>query len=368
MEKEVIKRYSCKECEKTFSRRNSLKRHSTSFAHTKGIPCSQCKKHFSRTDDLSLHLQKQHGLAFKDAGRKAGSSRRKAKRKRRDNEDLDEMAAEIERALLNPSKATVSPDKVVATITVPKDLPFTISAPTPDIPAGLEDLVAGLTSGPTLPVAYTIVNSNSLEAISKVSKDDNTKGLGTILSIVDIAPMEASTSFTLTDEEILKQASALSLPLFDLSEWEKMERFLKEHGTTTSKEAEGHSLTSNSQQPPTDAASAITNTAVVAMTSDDLTRELAEEAPPSLPNASIQLQSVEEPPSVSTSESTHSIKAVEFNEDEPSTSSRPEPSNRGIPATWLQVEDLWLSLFQCDETKALTTALDFVKQLQNISK
>jgi hypothetical protein len=212
MEKEVIKRYPCKECEKTFSRRNSLKRHSTSFAHTKGIPCNLCKKHFSRTDDLSLHLQKQHNLAFKDAGRKSGSLRRKAKRKRRNDEDLDEMAAEIERALLNPSKAPVTPDKVVATITVPKDLPFTISAPTPDIPEGLEDLVAGLTSGPTLPVAYTITNSNSLEAISKAGKDDNTKGLGTILSIVDITPMEASTSFNITDEEILQQASGSISP------------------------------------------------------------------------------------------------------------------------------------------------------------
>jgi hypothetical protein len=164
---------------------------------------------------------------------------------------------------------------------------------------------------------------------------------------------------------------ALSLPLFDLSEWEKMERFLKDQGPTTSTEAEGERLTSNSQQPFTDAASVIPNTGVVTMTSSDLTRELAEEATPSLSKTSSLLQSVEEPPTdiPSTSQSTNSINDVEINEDEPSTSiSRPETSNRGIPATWLQVEDLWLSLFQSDETKALTRALDFVKQFQNISK
>ena len=108
-----------------------MKRHTTSFAHTKGIPCHLCKKYFSRTDDLSLHLQKLHQLSFKDAGRKSGSLRRKTKRKNRNNEELDEMAAEIERALLNPSKKLITPQKVVASLTVPKDTPFTISAPAP---------------------------------------------------------------------------------------------------------------------------------------------------------------------------------------------------------------------------------------------
>ena len=43
-----------------------------------------------------------------------------------------------------------------------------------------------------------------------------------------------------------------------------------------------------------------------------------------------------------------------------------EPTN--IPATWLHVEELWLNLYVDDETTALTTALDFVRQLQNLSK
>jgi hypothetical protein len=53
---------------------------------------------------------------------------------------------------------------------------------------------------------------------------------------------------------------------------------------------------------------------------------------------------------------------------EPTTSCPLVKESIGIPATWLQVEDLWLHLYVSDEAAALNTAMDFVQQLQNLSK
>ena len=54
---------------------------------------------------------------------------------------------------------------------------------------------------------------------------------------------------------------------------------------------------------------------------------------------------------------------------EPTTSTQdPEKEKIDIPATWLQVEDLWLNLYVEDEPTALNVALDSVKQWQNMSK
>jgi hypothetical protein len=54
---------------------------------------------------------------------------------------------------------------------------------------------------------------------------------------------------------------------------------------------------------------------------------------------------------------------------EPTTSSQKSViDDIDIPATWLKVEDFWLNLHVDDEPAALNTALDFMMQLQNLSK
>jgi hypothetical protein len=54
---------------------------------------------------------------------------------------------------------------------------------------------------------------------------------------------------------------------------------------------------------------------------------------------------------------------------EPTTSTqKPVKDDIDIPATSPKVEDLWLNLYVDEEPTALNTALDFMKQLHNLSK
>jgi uncharacterized C2H2 Zn-finger protein len=379
MESEVKKRFPCKDCKKTFSRNNALKRHRQSFAHTTGIPCHQCDKAFSRSDDLSLHLQKVHKLGFKEAGRKSGSLRRKIKRSNWKDAEDNRMAAAIEKALLRPSDESTSTDKVVTTLTVPKDVPFTLSvAPgtimedilpnvasdTPDPPgnflpitfdSNMDDIPSNATSDSVedqLPVAFTITKSLSLEALN------NSPGYGTVLSIQDKANVHSTPS----TEQLLEQITSLNLPVLDIREWEKMEKFFEDVSEETTPLAPIENPldpvgTHHSGQASTDH-----NIMECAVLPIQPNRSAIEEShtPPHSPTAQPPESSITEEHSPTTTAPVQSpIEPI-------SSSASAEPSN--IPATWLQVEELWLNLYVNDETTALTTALDFVRQLSNLPK
>jgi hypothetical protein len=112
------------------------------------------------------------------------------------------------------------------------------------------------------------------------------------------------------------------------------------------------------------------------VSSDNSIREAAGEmnTPPSSPTP--WLPESPDPPGQDSQESV-SIPQIplspHFEEEdkglEPTTSSQKSViDDIDIPATWLKVEDFWLNLHVDDEPAALNTALDFMMQLQNLSK
>jgi hypothetical protein len=315
--------------------------------------------------------------------------RRKIKRSNWKDAEDTRMAAAIEKALLRPSNESTSTDKVVTTLTVPKDVPFTLSV-APDIT--MEDIIPNAASETSdlqgnfipitsdskmddipskstsdsvedrLPVAFTITKSLSLEALN------NSPGYGTVLSIQDNANIFSTPS----TEQLLQQITSLNLPVLDLREWEKMEKFFEDVSEQTTPLAPLENpldpvVTHHSGQASTD--QNIMECAVLPIQSS---RSAIEEShtPPHSPTAQPPETSITEEHSPTTTalvQSPISHPELEDSPVEPIFSSAPaEPSK--IPATWLQVEELWLNLYMNDETTALTTALDFVRQLSNLPK
>ena len=69
------------------------------------------------------------------------------------------MAAAIEKALLRPSDESTSTDKVVTTLTVPKDVPFTLSVAPGTI---MEDILPNVASeSPDLPGNFLPITFDS---------------------------------------------------------------------------------------------------------------------------------------------------------------------------------------------------------------
>jgi hypothetical protein len=78
------------------------------------------------------------------------------------------MAAATEKALLTPTKKLKTADKVVASIQVPKDTPFTLSkAPSSELKDIKLDANNQTPTGNIFPVTFTINKSKSLEAVRK---------------------------------------------------------------------------------------------------------------------------------------------------------------------------------------------------------
>jgi hypothetical protein len=368
MEEAVKVRFPCKDCKKTFSHKNALKRHRTSYAHTSGIPCNICSKPFSRTDDLSLHLQRQHKLSFKDAGRKAGSSRRKAKRSAAKESEDDRMAAAIEHAFLSPAKKAKT-GLITATATRPEN---EASTSTPEVSEVINEVItpdADKIADPSkiFPVTFDIIKSLSLEAIGKHDNATAT-GLGTILSIQDIA-----LELPPTDSLNPGLPIVYDLPVFDLSEWEKLEKYLEEQSKNATSEAKIDNLSIPLEKQPTGEASIPQDLGTDAVISDDLISKPTKETnfPPSSlsplpPHSPTQIGEDSDHNSPSPIPSSIADQIIEDKGPEPSTSSNiPITEKRGIPSVWLQVEELWLNLYMNNEPAALTTALDFVNQLQS---
>jgi hypothetical protein len=190
----------------------------------------------SRTDDLSIHPKKIHDFSFKEAGRKAGSLRRKSKRNNWKETEDDRMAAQIERALLNPSKAKTT-DKVVATIAVPTDAPFTISkAPSMEVMDTQGSVNVHTVQGETLPITFSITQSKSLEAIGKEGNNIHAEGLGTILTVQDhVSDVPSPTP--VTNLEALEQAAQPVPAPFDIEEWERLEQLFTESSILAHTEA-----------------------------------------------------------------------------------------------------------------------------------
>ena len=342
-------RFPCKDCDKTFSRKNALKRHRSSFAHTSGIPCHLCQKAFSRRD-LSVHLQKIHEYSLKEAGRKSGSLKKKTKRSNWKESEDDRMAAQIERALLNPTKSKTT-ESVVATIAVPKDVPFTLSkAPSMEVEDTQGSVDNHNVQGEELPITFNITKSNSLEALSKQGNNINAVCLGTILSVQDHVSEFPSITPATTNQEVLEQATQLALPIFDLHEWERLEKCFQESSIQAQLEAALDVPDQELGCQPTGDVHTNHNIMECTVSADIPISKVVEEVntPPSSPTP--PPPDSPEPLGEDSTEGLHTpeipLSPNPVNEDkgpEPITSSPFVKESIGIPATWLQVEDLWLT-------------------------
>jgi hypothetical protein len=207
----------------------------------------------------------------------------------------------------------------------------------------------------------------SLEALGKHDNATAT-GLGTILSIQDIA-------LELPPADSLNPGLPIvyDLPVFDLSEWEQLEKYLEEQSKNATSEAKIDNLTIPVENQPTGEASIPQDLVTDAVISDDLISNSTMETnfPPSSvsqlpPHSPAQIGEDSDLNSTPPIPSSITDQIIEDKGPEPSTSSNiPCTEKRGIPSVWLQVEELWLNLYMSDEPTALTTALDFVKQLQS---
>jgi hypothetical protein len=284
------------------------------------------------------------------------------------------MAAQIERALLNPSKAKTT-DTVVATIAVPTDAPFTISkAPSMEVMDTQGSVNIHTVQGEALPITFNITKSKSLEAIGKQGNNVNAEGLGTILTVQD--HVSDVPSFTqVTNQEVLEQATQPAPPPFDLEEWERLEKFFTESSILAHSEAALDVPDQELGCQPTGDVHTNHNIMECTVSADIPISKVVEEVntPPSSPTP--PPPDSPEPLGEDSTEGLHTpeipLSPNPVNEDkgpEPITSSPFVKESIGIPATWLQVEDLWLNLYVIDEATALNTAMDFWKQLQNLSK
>ena len=148
------------------------------------------------------------------------------------------MTATIEKAPMIPAKKSKTTDKVVTSLAVPQDTPFTIAkAPSKDSEDSTKDVNNNI-QGNCLPIIFTINSSQSLDACSKSGSNANAEGLGTILSVHDIARDQPPTKSAAEDLQLLHQAKTLDLPIFDLREWEKLERFFEDLSTQATSQAD----------------------------------------------------------------------------------------------------------------------------------